>query len=167
MFNLSSSVRIFVSTKPVDMRRSFNGLFGLVQSMIGQDPYSGHLFLFRSRRGNFIKALWWDLDGFAIFAKRLESGTFQFPEVRFVNGRYEPIEIERAELLMMLEGIDTESVKRLKRYRREGRDRGSLATPKPATRRCVTAKAPASKASRKTGINHKVHYQNRPIKTPP
>lgn len=116
MFNLSPSVRIFVCTKPVDMRRSFDGLFALVQPMIHQEPYSGHLFLFRSQRGNFIKALWWDLDGWAIFAKRLEIGTFQFPEVKFVNGAYQPVELERAELLMLLEGIDGNS-KRSKRYR--------------------------------------------------
>lgn len=121
MFNLSPSTRIFVSTKPVDMRRSFDGLFELVKSTIHQDPYSGHLFLFRSKRGNVIKSLWWDLDGWAIFAKRLEVGTFRFPDVRFVNGQYEPIEIERSDLLMLLEGIDTGSVKRLKRYRREPR----------------------------------------------
>lgn len=121
MFNLSPSVRIFVCTKPVDMRRSFDGLFELVHPMIQQDPYSGHLFLFRSQRGNFIKALWWDLDGWAIFAKRLEIGTFQFPEVKFVNGAYLPIELERGELLMLLEGIDGSS-KRSKRYRHKKRD---------------------------------------------
>lgn len=130
MFNLSSSVRIFACTKPVDMRYSFNGLFGLVQSMIRQDPYSGALFLFRSLRGNFIKILWWDVDGWAIFAKRLETGTFRFPEVRFVDGKYEPVEIERAQLMMLLEGIDTESVKRLKRYRRECRDQAGTGGPK-------------------------------------
>jgi transposase len=135
VFNLSPSVRIFVCTKPVDMRRSFNGLFSLVQSMIGEDPFSGHLFLFRSRRGDFIKALWWDLDGFAIFAKRLEIGTFQFPDVRFVNGEYEPIEIERAQLMMLLEGIDSGAVKRLKRYRHQSRDRRSQGTPKAASNR--------------------------------
>jgi transposase len=115
---LAPSVRIFVSTKPVDMRRSFDGLFELVQSTINQDPYTGHIFLFRSRRGNVIKALWWDLDGWAIFAKRLEVGVFRFPDVRFVDGRYEPVEIERSDLLMLLEGIDADSVKRLKRYRK-------------------------------------------------
>ncbi len=130
MFNLSPSVRIFVYTKPIDMRRSFDGLFELVQTMIGQDPYSGHLFLFRSGRGNMIKALWWDLDGLAIFAKRLEAGTFRFPDVRFVDGKYQPAEIERSDLLMLLEGIDTDSVKRLKRYRRANQDR--IATPSKA-----------------------------------
>jgi transposase len=129
MFNLSPSVRIFVCAKPVDMRRSFDGLFGLVESMIRQDPFSG-LFLFRSRRGDFIKILWWDLDGWAIFAKRLEVGTFRFPDVRFVNGEYQTVELERSELLMLLEGIDTGSVKRLKRYRRESRDQATSTPPK-------------------------------------
>lgn len=130
MFNLSPSVRIFVCTKPVDMRRSFDGLFGLVQSMIYQDPFSGSLFLFRSRRGDFIKVLWWDLDGFAIFAKRLEVGTFRFPHVTFVDGQYKPVEIERAELLMLLEGIDSESAKRSKRYRHKVRDQVVTSAPK-------------------------------------
>jgi hypothetical protein len=62
--------------------------------------------------------LWWDLDGWAIFAKCLEVGVFRFPDVRFVDGRYEPVEIERSDLLMLLEGIDAGSVKRLKRYRK-------------------------------------------------
>ncbi len=130
MFNLSPSLRIFVSTKPVDMRLSFDGLFALVDVLIRQDPFSGHLFLFRSRRGNFIKALWWDLDGWAIFAKRLEVGTFRFPDVRFVDGKYEPVEIERADLIMLLEGIDIGLVKRSKRYRRHSRDQGKTATSK-------------------------------------
>lgn len=135
MFNLSPSVRIFVCTKPVDMRRSFDGLFGLVQTLVHQDPFSGSLFLFRSRRGDFIKILWWDLDGFAIFAKRLEVGTFRFPEVRFVNGEYEALEMERSDLLLLLEGIDTDSVKRLKRYRRESPGSSQKATPKVPARR--------------------------------
>lgn len=142
MFNLSPSIRIFICTKPVDMRRSFDGLFGLVQTMVHQDPYTGHLFLFRSFRGNFIKILWWDLDGFAIFAKRLESGTFRFPDVKFVNGQYKPVEVERSELLMLLEGIDTGSVKRLKRYRRDKRDRVVTSTPKAHSPRPAPRKTP-------------------------
>ncbi len=130
MFNLSPSLRVFVCTKPVDMRLSFDGLFALVAVLIRQDPYSGHLFLFRSRRGNFIKALWWDLDGWAIFAKRLEVGTFQFPDVRFVDGKYEPIELERADLMMLLEGIDAGSVKKSKRFKTQNRDQSKKATPK-------------------------------------
>lgn len=122
MFNLSPSVRIFVCTKPADMRRSFNGLFGMVQNFMQQDPLSGHLFIFRSRRGDFIKIFWFDLDGFAIFAKKLEIGKFSFPDVKFINGKYAPIEIERAELQMLLNGIDSNSVKRLKRYTKNSRN---------------------------------------------
>lgn len=119
MFNLSNSTKIFVCTKPVDMRRSFNGLYALTQCVMQQDPFSGHLFLFKSRRGDFLKVFWWDRDGFAIFSKRLEIGSFQFPSVRFVDGSYEPIEIERSQFLLMLEGIDTDNIKKRRRYRRE------------------------------------------------
>ncbi len=122
MFNLSPSTRIFVCTKPTDMRRSFNGLFGMVQSLLQQDPLSGHLFIFRSRAGDFIKIFWFDLDGFAIYAKKLEIGKFSFPDIKFVNGEYAPIEIERADLMMLLHGIDSSSVKRLKRYKKNSRN---------------------------------------------
>jgi len=135
MFNISPSVRIFVCTKPVDMRRSFDGLYALAQNMIHQDPYSGALFLFRSKSSDYIKVLWWDGDGFAIFAKRLEVGVFRFPDVRFVDGEYAPVEIERREFSMLLEGIDTGSIKRLKRYRRENRDQQPDHTPKLPVRR--------------------------------
>lgn len=127
MFNLSPSVRIFVSTQPADMRRSFNGLVALVRKQFQENPFSGSLFLFRSRRGNLIKILWWDVDGFAIFAKKLEAGTFSFPPVQFADGAYKPVEIERSELLLLLEGIDTDSVRRLKRYRRPSDRRASTA----------------------------------------
>lgn len=131
------------------MRRSFNGLFGLVQVMLHQDPFSGALFLFHGRGGDFIKILWWDLDGFAIFAKRLEVGKFRFPEVRFVDGEYEPIEIERGDLMMLLEGIDTGSVKRLKRYRRDSRNAGGAGHPKSTGRKVVERKSPARWQNRK------------------
>jgi transposase len=149
MFTLSPSVRIFVCTKPTDMRKSFTGLFALVKHHLKQDPYSGSLFFFRSQRGNFIKALWFDVDGFAIFAKKLEVGTFRFPEVRFVNGEYEPIELKRADLLMLLEGIDTESVKRLKRYHRESRDQGGVGSPKSHQKPMQQPKSPVTGHPRK------------------
>lgn len=122
MFNLSPSTRIFACTKPADMRKSFNGLFGMVQNLLQQDPLSGSLFIFRSRKGDFIKIFWFDLDGFAIFAKKLEIGKFSFPDIKFVNGEYAPIEIERADLMMLLNGIDSSSVKRLKRYKKNNRN---------------------------------------------
>ncbi len=132
MFNLSASVKIFVCTKPVDLRRSFDGLFSLVEELIRQDPYSGSLFLFRGRRGDFIKILWWDLDGWAIFAKRLEIGSFRFPEVKFENGKYQTVEIERGDLLLLLEGIDVRSAKKSQRYRRQNRDQHPNSPPKIA-----------------------------------
>lgn len=130
MFTLSSSIRIFLCTKPADMRKSFDGLFALAKMHFQEDPYSGALFIFRSSRGDFIKILWWDRDGFAIFAKRLEIGKFRFPEVKFVNGNYAPVEMERADLMMLLEGIDADSAKRLKRYRRPVRDPREKTPPK-------------------------------------
>jgi len=130
MFNLSASVKIFVCTKPIDMRRSFDGLFSLVEELIHQDPFSGSLFLFRGRRGDFIKILWWDLDGWAIFAKRLEIGTFRFPEVKFVDGQYQTVEIERGDLLLLLEGIDVQSAKKSHRYRRQNQDQHPTTPPK-------------------------------------
>jgi transposase len=110
VFNLSQSIRIFVCTRPTDLRNGFKGLIGLTKNILRQNPYTGHLFLFRSKSGNFIKILWWDLDGFAIFAKRLEAGSFAFPAVQFEDGRYLPVEIERTHLLCLLEGIDHQVV---------------------------------------------------------
>ena len=113
------STRIFVYALPADMRCSFLGLYALVRNQLNHDPFSGYLFLFGNKRGNYLKALWWEGDGFAMFAKKLEKGTFQFPTIRFVDGVCQPIEIERRELLLLLEGVDTQSIKMLKRYRRE------------------------------------------------
>jgi transposase len=119
MFHLPSTARIFLYARPTDMRCSFRGLYALVRNQLSQDPLSGYLFLFGSKRGNYLKALWWEGDGFAIFAKKLEKGTFQFPTIRFADGACQPIELERRQLLLLLEGIDTKSIKMLKRYRRE------------------------------------------------
>lgn len=131
MFNLSQSIRIFVCTKPIDMRNGFKGLFGLTQGSLQQDPYTGHLFLFRSKRGDFLKVLWWDVDSFALFAKRLETDSFAFPDVLFEDGKYLPVEIERTQLLCLLEGIEQRVVdlsKRKKRNRRFTRRRSELST---------------------------------------
>lgn len=130
MLSLSPSTRIFLCTKPADMRRSFDGLLALARTHFQEDPYAGCLFIFKSARGNLVKVLWWDLDGWAIFSKRLEVGTFRFPETRFIDGQYEPVKMERADFLMLLEGIDADSVKRLKRYRHPNRDQGAKTPPK-------------------------------------
>ena len=79
MIHLSQSVRIFVCTEPTDMRRGFDGLSGMTEHLLQQDPLSGHLFVFRNRARNRLKILYWDGDGLAVWYKRLERGTFQLP----------------------------------------------------------------------------------------
>ena len=75
----TDGVRIWLATTPVDMRRSFDALAEHVRTILTHDPMSGHLFVFRSRNSERVKILWWDKDGYALFYKRLERGTFQFP----------------------------------------------------------------------------------------
>ena len=114
MLNLPLPVRIFLCTRPADMRRSFDGLAQMVREFLAADPLSGHLFVFRSKRGDRVKLLYWDTDGLAIWYKRLEEGTFRFPTAATGHG----VEIGAADLQMLLDGIDLTSVKRHKRYRR-------------------------------------------------
>lgn len=75
----TSGVRIWLATAPLDMRRSFDALAEHVRTILAGDPMSGHLFVFRNRSSQRVKILWWDQDGYAIYYKRLERGTFQFP----------------------------------------------------------------------------------------
>ena len=114
MLSLPSSTRVFVATKPTDMRRGFDGLFALVRDFLGEDPLSGHLFVFRNRVGDRLKILWWDRDGLAIWYKRLEEGTFRFPSA----GDAARLEITSADLQLVLQGIDPAKVNRSKRYQR-------------------------------------------------
>ena len=111
----STSTRIWLATQPADMRCSFDRLAELARVVTGQDPLSGHLFLFRSRGGDRLKALYWDRDGMALWYKRLEEGTFKLPGV---EPPARSVELRASELAMMLDGIDLRSVKRVKRYRR-------------------------------------------------
>ena len=115
MRSLPLPVRIFVCTQPADMRRSFDGLAQMVREFLGADPLSGHLFVFRSKRGDRLKLLYWDSDGLAIWYKRLEQGSYHFPPPP-ANGH--GIELRAAELAMLLDGVDLASVKRRQRYRR-------------------------------------------------
>ena len=80
MLSFPSVVRIYLCCQPTDMRRSFDGLAYMVREIIGQDPLSGHVFVFRNKRGNMLKLLYWDRDGFVIWYKRLEKGTFSWPD---------------------------------------------------------------------------------------
>lgn len=130
MLTLAGSVRVFVCTQPADMRRSFDGLSGMAQDMMRQDPLSGHLFLFRNRNRDRLKILWWDRDGLAIFYKRLEQGTWQFPtDVKPVardgidDGSNAGVEITTEELSLLLGGIDLRSVERRRRFTRPKKPR--------------------------------------------
>ena len=111
----SSSTRIWLCTAPTDMRRGFDRLAQQGESITRQDPRSGHLFIFRSRGGDRLKVLYWDQDGYAIWYKRLEEGTFKLPRL---EARQASVELKASELAMILDGIDLASVKRGKRFRR-------------------------------------------------
>lgn len=115
MLTLPPSVKIFISVVPVDARKSFDGLAGLVESDFGLDPLSGHLFVFVSRRGNVAQILFWDRNGFCIFRKRLESGTFRLTSVEQQDGTSH-VQINSSDLTLMLEGIDLSGSRRRKRY---------------------------------------------------
>lgn len=112
MLSLPASVRIFVCLQPADMRRSFDGLSAMVSQVLAADPQSGHLFVFRNKRGDRLKILYWDRDGFALWYKRLEEGVFRFAAPSD-NAR---VEWTPAELAAVLEGIDVGNAKRRKRY---------------------------------------------------
>jgi transposase len=118
MLSLPLTVRIFLCTRNADMRKSFDGLAQMVREFLRGDPMSGHLghlFVFRNKRGDRLKLLYWDSDGLAIFYKRLEIGTYRFPPVpKEGHG----LEIRAADLTMIMAGIDLDSVKRQKRYQR-------------------------------------------------
>jgi transposase len=109
------SIRVFIATRHADMRRSFDGLMGLVRDFLGGDSLSGHLFVFRNRAGDRLKILWWDRDGLAIFYKRLEEGTFSFPKP---TGDVPQVEMTGADLQLILQGIDPAKAQRSKRYQR-------------------------------------------------
>jgi len=115
MLSLPLPVRIFLCTRHADMRKSFDGLAQMVREFLGADPLSGHLFVFRNKRGDRHKLLYWDGDGLAVWYKRLELGNYRFPAV---TGNGHGIEIRAADLTMILDGVDLSSVKRQKRYQR-------------------------------------------------
>jgi transposase len=117
MLSFAPNIRIFLHARPTDMRKSFDGLCGLVRGVLSADPLDGSLFLFVNRRGDRLKALWWDQDGLALFYKRLESGTFEMLEA---DDDAAAVELDAAQLAMLLSGVVLGSVKRRKRYARAG-----------------------------------------------
>ena len=116
MLSLSPSVRILLCLEPVDCRKSFDGLAALVRQALGDDPLSGHWFVFRNGRGDRLKILAWEEDGWAIWYKRLEEGVFRFPAA--TGDTATRLEIRAAELAMLLDGVVLEKVQRRQRYHR-------------------------------------------------
>ena len=116
MLSLPASVRIFLCLEIADMRRGFDGLAAMVTELLKDDPLSGHMFVFRNRRRDRVKILYWDRDGYALWYKRLEKGTFKFPSV--TSSRSQRVEVKASDLMMLLDGVDLRSVRREKRYAR-------------------------------------------------
>ena len=112
-----SDVRIFLCTTPTKMTYSFDGLMGRAREIFDQDPTSGHLFLFVNRSRDRMKILFWDRDGFCIWCKRLERGTFQ---LLTTTADEEGIELNYAQLVKLLGGFDLRTGRRRRRYRRVG-----------------------------------------------
>jgi transposase len=98
---LPAGTRVWLAAGVTDMRRGFDGLSSIVQTALAENPFSGHIFVFRGRRGDLIKLLWWDGDGLCLLAKRLERGRFVWPHAE--NGT---VSLTPAQLSMLLEGID-------------------------------------------------------------
>ena len=115
MIHLPASVRVYLCLTACDMRKSFDSLAALVRSQMELDPLGGHLYVFWSRRKDRVKILYWDRDGFAVWAKRLEEGTYALP---FCESGEVRREITAQELAALLSGIDLNQAKRRKRYNR-------------------------------------------------
>ena len=128
MISLPHSVRVFLHAPATDLRKGFDALSGLVTTAFGQDPLSGHLFLFVNRRRDRLKILYWDRDGLAIWYKRLETpGTFQLPAVPHDAMS---IEMTATQLSLILSGIDLRSARQRRRYQRPTQEtQKSIASP--------------------------------------
>lgn len=112
MLSLPPTVRVFVALEATDMRKSFDGLANETRQQIAKDPLSGHLFVFFNRRRTMVKVLYWDRNGYCVVAKRLERGTFHLPHAN----EQDVVEVEAAELALILEGIDLHGARRRPRW---------------------------------------------------
>ena len=101
MIGLAPGTKVFLACRPVDLRNGFDGLAAKAKQVIGADPFSGHLFLFRGKRGDYLKALYWDGSGLCLFAKRLEKGRFVWPPV--IEGA---VTLTPAQLAVLIEAMD-------------------------------------------------------------
>jgi transposase len=114
MFGLGPATKIYIGAEAVDMRKGFEGLYGLVRDQLGQDPLSGHLFLFANRTRTRLKALVWDGSGLWVCAKRLERGRFGWPEA----GNARSVTMRPEELAMLVNGLDLSQARRRKNWLR-------------------------------------------------
>lgn len=130
MLSLPPCVRIFLATSPVDMRKAIDGLVALVNDVLSQDPFTGHVFVFRGRRGDRVKVLVWDRNGFVLFYKRLEKGRFRFPETTSTSR-----ELDSTGLTLLLEGLDLELAAQAPRWHPR------IADTSPSTAMCENAQA--------------------------
>jgi transposase len=116
MLGFTTAQRYYLSRQPADMRKSYDGLSGLVRQGLGRDPLSGEVFIFVNRRRNMMKLLVWDRSGFVLWSKRLEQGTFELPK-RPDQGA--SIVLKWEELVLILEGVSLGSVRHRRRYSRQ------------------------------------------------
>ena len=114
MITLPANIRIYAATSPVDFRRGFDGLCAIVTHSFGQDIVNGDIFVFINKRANQIRLLFWDRDGLCLVSKRLEKGTFR--RVKAADGTPSHVEIDTAQLMLLLGGIDVSELKRRKRF---------------------------------------------------
>jgi transposase len=112
VLSIPPTMRVFVAVQPTDMRNSFSGLVSATRSIIQQDPLSGHLFVFFNRPRTMMKSIFWDRGGYCLIAKRLERGAFILPPA----GRTGVVELEAAELALILDGIDLSNARRRPRW---------------------------------------------------
>ena len=113
MLSLPGQLKFYLCVEPTDMRKGFDTLAAVVRESLRHDPLSGALFVFRSRRGDRLKLLYWDEDGFALLYKRLEVGVFRFPAA----GERRSRTISAADFRLLLDGVELTSVRRSPRYR--------------------------------------------------
>jgi transposase len=115
MLSFPPAVRIWLCVAPTDLRKSFDTLAELVRQRLQADPLSGHVFVFRNRKSDRVKLLYWDEDGYVIVYKRLEAGSFHFPAA---TAEQSSVSMRAADLAMLLDGVDWQNVHRSRRYRR-------------------------------------------------
>lgn len=119
MLSLPVPVKIFMHTAATDMRKSFDSLSAIVSNFMGEDPLSGHLFLFLNRRRTCVKLLYWCGDGYALWYKRLERGTFEMPiALRSSEDDMPRLEITASQMALLLDGIELSTARRRERYSR-------------------------------------------------